>query len=189
MARRPPRRWWSALLLVALVAARPAIAHEPSAPLGVDVKLGLDRIDVVVRHVIFAADEASSWREQLDRDADGALDQAERRALAEVLAGRALALVAIGLGDAELTLTTTQPARLFIDERATGPIAVAVAASAAITIGRAPAVLRIFVRGPDARTIAPVSVGARSKRVLLPEGFSGGEASPGAPLEITVRRR
>jgi hypothetical protein len=159
--------------LVVLALAAPAAAHDARSPLAVRVELAAATARVHVVYRLVGAD-AGQLFEQLDADASGDLDAAERTRLHAVLAPRVAR--SIGLGKLQLVEKTHV---LDVTARA---IELDLLLEAAYRAPVGESELLLAVEWPDPRAITPVVVRGLGLTVTP----RAGEASRGAPLSLRI---
>jgi hypothetical protein len=159
-----------ALAFLLVLLAAPVGAHEPSSPLRVTLVVASERttLHVGLRYTGAAARELA---EQLDRDVSGELDAEERARLAELLAGKVAAALALVV-DGQARVLSAQKPRV---ELGGGEVILELELRGAAIVGE----VVLAVEWPDARAITPVVVRG------VP-GTTRGEASRGAPLRFRV---
>jgi hypothetical protein len=172
-------------LALGVAAPAPASAHQRRSPLDVAVQLRGDTLAVSVAYVV-SGDEARMLGEQFDRDADGTLDDDERTRLRDALLERALPAVAVWVRGDRLELESWWK-RPLLGER--GSFVASAVILAPVRWRTRETAVAVAVELPDPRAVTFVAVAAGDDAPALPEGFFGGDASRGAPLEFTVTRR
>jgi hypothetical protein len=179
-------------VVLTLLAARPARAHDASSPLVVALELEHGRIAVYVRYTVERGEAARALREQFDRDADGGFDAEERARLQGFLVERASRALTVRVAGAPLAFQTRSvDAELEGGSDVDARVAVTLRRVAKVAWPAGTSALAVAVELPEARAVTPVAVrvgnASVGSLVLVPEDFGGGVASRGAPLELQVK--
>lgn len=174
-----------ALIAVLLAIAARVEAHGEQSPLAAAVELDVKKVQVVLRWWIDAGAVAQELREHFDTDADGAIDAAEQQALRAWLLAQARAAFALEVRGARVPLTLAV-ATVDLGDGPSGHVALAARFVGEVSWVRGDNAVVVHAE-TKAKAASPVTIypGPKSK---LATSRKHGDASPGAPLTLTVTR-